>query len=145
LRWLALPVVVLGVAVGMTDFSPDPVDLPEPKLFFTFDKTFLSPAGSHSLALTAILAAANVKREDPRLPAFFAFSGAIRSACSAPCASPAERARMSSLRLWRTCCIDAFIVIAGVLLMFHGIGGGMARCAGALQTGRFRPPAQPAS
>ena len=56
---LALPVVALGVAAGMTNFSPDPVYLPEPKLFFTFDKTFLSPARLiHSLALTAIFAGA---------------------------------------------------------------------------------------
>jgi hypothetical protein len=44
LRWLALPLVGLGAAVGMTNFSPDPVSVPEPKLAFTFSKTFLSPA-----------------------------------------------------------------------------------------------------
>jgi hypothetical protein len=56
-RWIALPVVLAGVAIGVTNFSPDPVFVPEPTLFFTFDKTFLSPARLiHSLALTAIFA-----------------------------------------------------------------------------------------
>jgi hypothetical protein len=57
LRWLALPVVVLGAAVGMTNFSPDPLFVPEPKLFFTFSKTFLSPARLvHCLALAMLFA-----------------------------------------------------------------------------------------
>lgn len=57
LRWVAVPVVALGIVVGMTNFSPDPVFAPEPKLLFAFDKTFLSPARLvHSLALTAIFA-----------------------------------------------------------------------------------------
>jgi hypothetical protein len=56
-RGLGLPIVLLGAAVGMTNFSPDPVAVPEPKLFFTFDKTFLSPARLfHSLALAAVFA-----------------------------------------------------------------------------------------
>lgn len=56
-RWLAVPIVVLGVAVGITNYSPDPIFVPRPVLFFTFDKTFLSPARLiHSLALTAIFA-----------------------------------------------------------------------------------------
>jgi hypothetical protein len=85
LRWLALPVVVLGVAVGMADFSPDPVDLPEPKLLFTFDKTFLSPARLiHSLALTAIFAGSFkiIDRWIPRLPA----SPPSTASISRPCA-----------------------------------------------------------
>lgn len=57
LRWLALPVVVLGAAVGMTNFSPDPRIVPEPKLIFTFSKTFLSPARLvHCLALAMLFA-----------------------------------------------------------------------------------------
>jgi hypothetical protein len=59
LRWLALPVVVLGAIVGYTNFSPDPVAVPEPKLLFTFDKTFLAPARLiHSLALVALFSGA---------------------------------------------------------------------------------------
>jgi hypothetical protein len=55
LRWLAVQVVVFGAIVAFTDFSPDAVAVPEPKLLFIFDKTFLSPARLiHSLALTAV-------------------------------------------------------------------------------------------
>lgn len=57
LWWIALPIVLLGVIVALTDFAPDPIAAPAPKLFFLFDKTYLSPARLvHSLALTAALA-----------------------------------------------------------------------------------------
>lgn len=57
IRLLAFPVLLLGIAVGMTNFSPNPIFIPEPKLFFMFDKTFLSPARLlHSLALVAFFA-----------------------------------------------------------------------------------------
>lgn len=56
---LALPIVVLGTFVGLTHFSPRPADVPDPKLFFMFDKTFLSPARLiHMLALTVVFAGA---------------------------------------------------------------------------------------
>jgi hypothetical protein len=59
LWWLALPVAVAGAVVAQTHFTPDPINLPEPKLFFMFDKTFLSPARLiHSLALVALFAGA---------------------------------------------------------------------------------------
>lgn len=52
-----LPVVALGVFVGLTHFSPRPDAVPDPKLFFIFDKTFLSPARLiHILGLTAVFA-----------------------------------------------------------------------------------------
>jgi hypothetical protein len=54
--WAALPIVLVGVAVAVTDFSPDPIAVPAPKLFFLFDKTYLSPARLvHSLALIAFM------------------------------------------------------------------------------------------
>ena len=120
LRGLALPVGALGVAVGMTGFSPDPVDLPEPKLFFTFDKTFLSPARLiHSLALTAIFAGSFkiIGRWIPRLPGFLCLLG--RNSLGVFCA----------LSLLSLCgqifrfiygghvASDAFIVILGVLVL----------------------------
>jgi hypothetical protein len=52
-----VPIVVLGMVVGLTHFSPRPDEVPDPKLFFMFDKTFLSPARlMHMLGLTAIFA-----------------------------------------------------------------------------------------
>ncbi|ATQ66537.1 MULTISPECIES: OpgC family protein [Methylosinus] len=57
LRLAAIPVLTFGVIAARLHFSPDPIDLPEPKLFFVFDKTYLSPARLlHSLALVALFA-----------------------------------------------------------------------------------------
>jgi hypothetical protein len=40
---------------ALVHFSPSPIEVPEPKLFFMFDKTFLSPARLiHVLALMAL-------------------------------------------------------------------------------------------
>jgi hypothetical protein len=120
LRWLALPVVVLGVAVGMTDFSPDPVDLPEPKLFFTFDKTFLSPARLiHSLALTAIFGGSFkiIGQGIPRLPGFLCLLG--RNSLGVFCALSLLSLSGQIFRFvyGGHVASDAFIVILGVLLM----------------------------
>lgn len=53
----ALPIIGFGVVVGLTHFAPRPADVPSPKLFFVFDKTFLSPARFiHLLALVAVFA-----------------------------------------------------------------------------------------
>jgi hypothetical protein len=78
LRWVALPLVGLGVAVGMTNFSPDPVFVPEPKLAFTFSKTFLSPARLiHCLALVMLFAGsfATIARWLPRLALYLCLLG----------------------------------------------------------------------
>lgn len=57
LWWIALPIVAAAAVAAQFKYSPDPADLPGPKLFFAFDKTFLSPARLiHSLALTAFFA-----------------------------------------------------------------------------------------
>jgi len=55
LRFAAVPIVILGVVIAFTHFAPRPSDVPSPKLFFVFDKTFLSPARLiHFLALAAL-------------------------------------------------------------------------------------------
>jgi hypothetical protein len=57
LKLAALPIVLLGGFAAWTHFSPSPIDVPEPTLFFMFDKTFLSPARLiHVLALVALFA-----------------------------------------------------------------------------------------
>ncbi len=43
LRVLAVPVVILGVLVPWFDWWPDPTQVPNPKLFFIVDKTFVTP------------------------------------------------------------------------------------------------------
>lgn len=43
-RWVALPIVFGGAVAAAAGWSPDPLRVPVPALFFVFDKTFLSPA-----------------------------------------------------------------------------------------------------
>ena len=43
-RWVALPIVFFGAVAATANWSPDPLRVPAPVLFFVFDKTFLSPA-----------------------------------------------------------------------------------------------------
>ena len=41
---LGLVLVVLGITLSVLELRPDPLLVPEPRLIFTFDKTYLSPA-----------------------------------------------------------------------------------------------------
>jgi hypothetical protein len=78
LRWAAVPVVVAGAVSTWLDFSPDPVSLPQPKLLFMFDKTYLSPPRLlHSLALLSLVGGAYpaISRRLPRLGAFLSSLG----------------------------------------------------------------------
>jgi hypothetical protein len=43
IRLVALPVVVLGTLIVWFNWWPDPTKVPEPKLFFIADKTFVTP------------------------------------------------------------------------------------------------------
>lgn len=53
LRPVGIAVVALGAAVMVSSWRPDPLSVPEPRLLFTFDKSYLSPARVvHFLALT---------------------------------------------------------------------------------------------
>jgi hypothetical protein len=57
LRLVAIPVVVAGGLAAWFHYSPDPLRVPDPKLFFMFDKTFLSPARLlHAIALVGLFA-----------------------------------------------------------------------------------------
>ena len=52
LRTVGILWVLAGLVVALTGFEPDPLKVPEPKLFFIFDKSYLSPARlMHFLAL----------------------------------------------------------------------------------------------
>jgi hypothetical protein len=54
---VAIPFVVAGGLAAWFHYSPSPMRVPDPKLFFLFDKTFLSPARLiHALALVALFA-----------------------------------------------------------------------------------------
>jgi hypothetical protein len=117
---LAIPVVLLGAIIAFSDFSPDPVDVPEPKLLFTFDKTFLSPARLiHSLALTAIFAGTYkiIAAWIPRLSEFLCLLG--RNSLIVFCALSLLSLMGQILRFifGGHVALDALIVILGILLL----------------------------
>ena len=95
----ALPIVALGVVAGLTRYSPEPLDVPYLKLFFVFDKTFLSPARLlHMLALVAVIAGSFrwIYRIFPRCGAYFSLLGAIRSTSFASARCSALPGRFSA-------------------------------------------------
>lgn len=117
---LAIPVVLLGAIIAFSDFSPDPVDVPEPKLLFTFDKTFLSPARLiHSLALTAIFARTYkiIAAWIPRPSEFMCLLG--RNSLIVFCALSLLSLMGQILRFifGGHVALDALIVILGILLL----------------------------
>ncbi|HWG03466.1 MAG TPA: OpgC domain-containing protein, partial [Beijerinckiaceae bacterium] len=77
-RWIAVPVVLAGIAVGVAHYAPDPLSLPEPRLFLMFDKTFESPARIvHLLALVVVCRGLFplLHRTIPRLTGFLSMLG----------------------------------------------------------------------
>lgn len=50
----AAAVVVAGLAVRLAEYWPDPLSVPEPRLLFLFDKTYLSPARLVSVLAIAL-------------------------------------------------------------------------------------------
>jgi hypothetical protein len=55
---------LIGASIALGDFTPDPARVPDPKLFFVFDKTYLSPARAiHCLALACFFGGAFVHIE----------------------------------------------------------------------------------
>ncbi len=59
LRPLAWIAVAVGAFVVLSDYEPDPTRVPDPKLFFVFDKSYLSPARLlHFLAVATAFAGA---------------------------------------------------------------------------------------
>lgn len=120
LRWLALPVVLLGALVVVIDFSPSPVNVPEPKLLFTFDKTFLAPARLiHGLALAAIFVTAfkKIAAWIPRPSEYLCLLG--RNSLNVFCALSLLSLMGQLLRFifGGYVALDAAIVILGLLLM----------------------------
>jgi len=120
LRRLALPVVILGALVAFTGFSPDPIDVPEPKLLFTFDKTFLAPARLiHSLALAAVFTGA-FKMIRPWIPGPAGFLCLLgRNSLIVFCALSLLSLMGQILRFifGGYVALDGLIVILGLLLM----------------------------
>jgi len=120
LRWFALPIVVLGMIVAQTNFSPDPIAVPDPKLFFLFDKSFLSPARLiHSLALTALFAGSfkTISIWLPRISKFLNLLG--RNSLNVFCAASllSLTGQITRFEYGGLVATDAVIIIIGVFVM----------------------------
>lgn len=109
LRWLrpiAWLVVIAGAWTVLSDYEPDPTRVPDPKLFFLFDKTFLSPARLvHFLAVAA------------------AFAGSFRwvSRFARPLARFLSMLGRNSLNVF---CVASLLSLTGQLLRI-AFGGGL--------------------
>jgi hypothetical protein len=106
LRPLAWAGLLVGAWLVLSDYEPDPTRVPEPKLFFVFDKTFLSPPRLlHFLAVAAAFAGtfAAVLRRVPPLARFLSMLG------------------RNSLNVF---CVGSLLSLAGQLLRV-ALGGGL--------------------
>jgi hypothetical protein len=121
LLWrLAIPIILFGALAAIRSFSPDPINVPAPKLLFMFDKTFMSPARLlHSLALTAFFAGsfATIRLWLPHPSHFLSMLG--RNSLNVFCAASLLSLAGQIFRFvyGGSVATDAFIVILGVLLM----------------------------
>lgn len=106
LRVLAVPVVLAGAVAAYTVWSPNPARLPEPRLLFMFDKTFLSPA-----RLLQFLA----------LVALFSGAWALLPRATAPASTYLARLGRNSLNVF---CVASLLSLAAQILRFAS-GGGM--------------------
>lgn len=116
LRPLAWLVLAAGAFAALSDFSPDPLSVPSPKLFFVFDKTYLSPARLlHFLALAT------------------AFAGSFRLVVRAvpPVARFLSMLGRNSLNVF---CVSSLLSLSGQLVRF-GFGGSVAIDCGVLAFG----------
>jgi hypothetical protein len=88
LRWIAVPIVLAGVAIASTRYFPGLADLPKSGRYFViFDKTFMSPDRFiHMLALCALFAGAyaSIYQWMPQFAGFLAMLG--RNALNVFCA-----------------------------------------------------------
>ncbi len=120
LRRAAAPIVFAGAVLALMNFSPSPIAVPQPKLVFMFDKTFLSPARLiHSLALTALFAGAffTIKRFAPAPSKYLSMLG--RNSLNVFCAASLLSLICQIFRFVYGSHIatDALIVISGILIM----------------------------
>jgi len=120
LRRVAAPIVLAGAVVALMNFSPSPAAVPQPKLVFMFDKTFLSPVRLiHSLALTALFAGAfvTIRRLAPAPSKYFSMLG--RNSLNVFCAASLLSLIFQIFRFvyGGRIATDAVIVVSGILIM----------------------------
>lgn len=78
IRWVALPVVLAGLAFVLSGWWPDPTKIPQPRLFFLIDKSFMTPPRLiQFLALIAVMSATYpyIRRYASQLVVFLSMLG----------------------------------------------------------------------
>jgi hypothetical protein len=78
IRWIALPLVAIGVVVWVKWLIPDPTTMPQPRMLFILDKTFVTPMRLlQFLALIAVFSVTYpyIKRFAAPLVDFFSMLG----------------------------------------------------------------------
>jgi hypothetical protein len=78
IRLVALPIVAVGLFVVLYDWWPDPTTVPQPKLFFLLDKTYVTPPRIiQFLALIAVMSVTYpaIRRFVPWLVEFLSMLG----------------------------------------------------------------------
>ena len=111
LRWIGWPIVIFAACVVWFDLWPDPTRLPEPKLLFIGQKTFVTPVRLiQFLALVAVVSAAYPMLA--RYPAFARFVGPLDSYLSL--------LGRNSLNVF---CVGSLASLAGQIFRFTARGG----------------------
>jgi hypothetical protein len=78
IRWLSLPIVLISALIVWFGWWPDPTAIPQPRLFFVCDKTYVTPVRLvQFLALVAVATAAYpaIKRAVPSVVEFLSMLG----------------------------------------------------------------------
>jgi hypothetical protein len=120
IRILAIPVVIVGLMVVLLDWWPDPTKVPQPRLFFLIDKTYVTPARIvQFLALIALMSATYpyIRKYASRLVDFLAMLGrnSLYVFCVGSILSLAGQIFRFLYRgnIW----IDTLVVIVGIAIM----------------------------
>ena len=117
LRWLGLLLVIGGAYLALSDYAPDPVRVPRPKLFFVFDKSYQSPARLfHFLALAATFAGTFilVRRFAPYLARFLSMLG--RNSLNVFCVGSllSLAGQLVRFALGGSILVDSFVLTGGI-------------------------------
>ncbi len=120
IRIVALPILIGFVFVMRYGWWPDPTWFPQPRLFFLFDKTFVTPPRViQFLALVAVISVAypTIQRYGPRLVDFLSMLG--RNSLYVFCVGSVLSLAGQILRyLYRgDIVIDTVVVIFGIAMM----------------------------
>ncbi len=122
LRWVGFLIVAIGFVITWFDLWPDPFAVPQPYLFFIFDKTYLSPGRFlHLLGLVALVSGIYVWLDKLYIfqyfGSFFALLG--RNSLNVFCAGSllSQAGQITRFAAPVSVTTDLVVVILGVMIM----------------------------